>query len=77
MTLETANALIAILANNLNVAIENQNKLLALEKALEGSEQALYLSYSTHFERLRANSPTPLPLQELADLRAKLVQGHD
>lgn len=75
MTFETANALIGILANNLNVTIENQNKLLALEKTLEESERALYLSYSTHFERIRANSPTPLPLLELADLQAKLVQG--
>ena len=57
MTLETANALIGILANNLNVVIENQNKLLALEKTLEESERVLYMSYSTHFERIRANSP--------------------
>jgi hypothetical protein len=75
MTIETANSLLEVLITALNTANENKIKLLALEKTLEGSERALYLAYSTHLEDLRRNSSTSPPLQELANLRAKLVQG--
>jgi hypothetical protein len=68
MTREAAEALMEILAINLDTTADLRNKFAALEKTLAAKDQALYLSYQTNLEsENRAASPL-LSQEALASL---------
>jgi hypothetical protein len=75
MQLDAARLLVDILANNLSLAIDNQNKITALEKALKARNPTLFHEYSQTLEEVRQNPPkVALPL-EFATLQSKLIQN--
>jgi hypothetical protein len=75
MQTETAKALIEALANNLVIAIDNRNKLTALEALLQEREPELFERYSKILEKVRQNPPTSVSIEGFARLQEKLAQG--
>ena len=74
MQAETAKALVEALANNLGIAIDNRNKITALELALQKYEPDLFQSYVKSLDEVRQNPPTSISLLGFSNLQAKLVQ---
>lgn len=74
MKVETAKMLMDTIANALNLAIENQNKPLALEKTLKDRNPELFREYAKNLENVRKNPPTSLNVLGFANLQSKLVQ---
>ena len=75
MQLDAARLLVDILASNLSIAIDNPNKIAALEKALKKKDPVLFHEYSQTLEEVRQNPRTvALPI-EFATLQSKLIQN--
>jgi len=74
MKLETAKTLLETIATALNVAADNQCKLLALEKSLKDHNPSLYEAYSKNLETVRRNPPLSILPVGFANLQEKLVQ---
>jgi hypothetical protein len=74
MTLETAQSLMSTIADSLQRAIDAQNKLSALEKALGKYEPNLYQTYLKNLKEIRENPPVSIALEGFATLQARLVQ---
>jgi hypothetical protein len=75
MQVETAKALVEALANCLNIAIDNRNKIAALELAIQKYEPNLFQAYVKILEEVRQNPPTSISLAGFANLQEKLVQS--
>jgi hypothetical protein len=75
MELEAAQMLVSAIAEATTIAIDNRNKLAALEVALQKHEPNLFEVYSDRLDELRLRPPMPLSHETLAYLQAKLVQG--
>ncbi len=75
MTLETAQALIGSIATALQGAVDAQNKLLALEKAIQRYELNLYQAYLKNLEEIRKNPPTSLSLEGSRTFKQNLFRG--
>ncbi|HTC63095.1 MAG TPA: hypothetical protein VK709_09655 [Candidatus Saccharimonadales bacterium] len=74
MQLEAAQMLVSAIAEATTIAIDNRNKLVALEVALQKYEPNLFQTYSKTLDELRLRPPLPLSHEVLANLQARLVQ---
>jgi hypothetical protein len=74
MQTETARMLTKSVADATAIAIDNRNKLVALEAALQKYEPNLFQSYLKTLEEVRGNPPTSLSAEGFANLQSKLVQ---
>jgi hypothetical protein len=74
MQLEIAQMLTDAIANATAIAIDNRNKLAALEIALQKYEPNLFQGYLKDLEEVRRRPPTLLSPEGFANLQAKLVQ---
>jgi hypothetical protein len=72
--LEAAQMLVSAIAEATTIAIDNRNKLAALEVALQEFEPNLFQVYSKTLDELRLRPPTHIFHQRLANLQARLVQ---
>jgi hypothetical protein len=75
MTNEAAKALIETLANTLSIAIDNRNKLTALERTLEVNQPDLHEKYLANLKTVLRNPPTSMSIEGFARLQEKLIQG--
>jgi hypothetical protein len=74
MQLQAAQMLVSAIAEATTIAIDNRNKLAALEATLQKYEPNLFQTYSRTLDELRLRPPLPLPHEVLANLQARLVQ---
>ena len=74
MQVDTARMLLDSIATALNLASDNQCKLVALEKLLKDQNPELFEAYTKNLETLRRNPPTSISLAGFANLQTKLVQ---
>jgi ABC-type xylose transport system substrate-binding protein len=77
MKQEAIDALMGALSAALIAAAENHIKLIALEKAIEKQNPALYASYKEETERLAMQRAHEQNLSILDNVRAKLRQDQD
>jgi hypothetical protein len=75
MQTETASMLIHAIADATGIAIDNRNKLVALEDALREHTPDLFQTYVKKLEQVRRNPPTSLSFGGFANLQSKLVQN--
>ncbi|HEX3377351.1 MAG TPA: hypothetical protein VHS29_10855 [Candidatus Acidoferrales bacterium] len=75
MELESAQMLVAAIAEVTTIAIDNRNRLDALEVALQKYEPNLFQTYSKTLDELRLRPTLPISQEVLATLQAKLVQN--
>jgi hypothetical protein len=74
LELESAQMLISAIAEATTIAIDNRNKLAALEIALQEYEPNFFQTYSTALDELRLRSPSHVFHERLANLQARLTQ---
>ena len=74
MDLEAAQMLVSAIAEATTIAIDNRNKLAALEVALQKYEPNLFQTYAKNLDELRLRPHMSLSYERLANLQAKLVQ---
>lgn len=74
MQTETARMLTEALATATGIAIDNRNKLAALEIALQKYEPNLFQAYLAALEEVRRHPPTVLSPEGFANLQSSLVQ---
>jgi hypothetical protein len=74
MQLEAAQTLVSAIAEVMTIAIDNRNKLAAIEVALHKHEPNLFQTYSDALDELRLRSTTSLSHERLANLQARLVE---
>jgi hypothetical protein len=67
--------LVAAIAEVTTIAIDNRNRLDALEVALQKYEPNLFQTYSKTLDELRLRPTLPISQEVLATLQAKLVQN--
>ncbi len=75
MQTEAAKALIESIVNVLSIAIDNRNKIAALELALQKYEPNMFQAYLKNLEEIRKNPPTSISAAGFASLQEKLVRG--
>ncbi len=75
MDLEAAQMLVSAIAEATTIAIDNRNKLAALEAALQKYEPNLFQAYSKTLDELRLRPHMSLSHERLANLQARLVQN--
>jgi hypothetical protein len=74
MQAEVAKRLILAISSGLEIAIDNRNKLIALEKLLENHRAELFREYEVLLADVRRKPPTEISLQGLVKLQELLVQ---
>ena len=74
MQTETAKALIAALANNLGIALDNRNKITAFEALLQRQDQELFQKYSKILDEVRQSPPTSISLEGFSRLQEMLAR---
>lgn len=73
MQIETARMLTEAIATATSIAIDNRNKLAALEIAIKKYEPNLFQAYLKALEEVRRTPPTSLSPEGFANLQSKLV----
>ena len=74
MQAETARMLVDAIANALGIAIDNRNKITALEAVFQKRDPSLFQEYVATLDAVRRNPPTVLSELGFANLQSKLVQ---
>jgi hypothetical protein len=74
MKTETARMLVETIANSLNIAIDNRNRLTALEKIFHDQDPVLFQKYMNLLDAVRQNPPTVISPAGFATLQSKLAQ---
>ena len=75
MNLEAAKRLIETLGSIAEIALDNRNKLTALEQALQKYEPNLFQAYVKNLDEVRRNPQTVISLEGFSKLQEMLVQG--
>jgi len=75
MDLETAKRLIETLGSIAGIALDNRNKLTALEQAIKKYEPNLFQSYVKNLDEVRQNPQTVVSLEGFSKLQEMLSQG--
>jgi hypothetical protein len=74
MESETAKALVGSIADALSIAIDNRNKLRAIELLLSKHRSDLFQEYEEILAEVRRNPPTSISLEGFGRLQEKLVR---
>jgi hypothetical protein len=74
MNIKTAQLLTEAVEKATNLAIENQNKIVALEKTLQEHDSNLFQAYSKILDEIRRNPPTSLFPPGFLKLELELVR---
>lgn len=74
MNIKTAQLLTEAVERATNLAIESQNKIMALEKTLQEHDSNLFQAYSKILDEIRRNPPTLLFPPGFLKLELELVR---
>jgi hypothetical protein len=74
MQTETAKLLTEAIATATNLALDNQNKFVALENALQEHDQSLFQIYLKFLDEIRRDPPTLLFSEVFVKLQSELAQ---
>jgi len=71
---ETAKVLVETISHALGIAVDNRNKITALESLIHDKNPALFQEYTECLERVRKHPPTQIFVSGLEALHTKLAQ---
>jgi hypothetical protein len=74
MRSETAKVLVETISHALAIAVDNRNKITALESLIRDKNPILFQEYTKYLEKVRDHPPTQIFVSGLEALHTKLAQ---